>query len=481
MTRSASGPRAQALVIALLVLGTSVATLALPRDYSPSACPVTAPPVARTPVEHLFFIVKENHAFSNYFATFPGVEGNPPDAVLPYTNGSAPSVAQFPLTGTSTPDLPHDRTADVIDLNGGRNDQFVAEAVARGSASPNDSMGYYTARQVAPYFAYAENYSLSDHFFAGVLGPTLPNRLFDIAASSGGWTSDETPPASAMGFPTLLDQLNAAGLRWSYYYTGQEANLSPVLFPSLWGDPCHPAQVLPLAGMPAALAGDSPPSVAFIDPSHDPIYSEHPPENVSVGADWTASVVNTIFESPIGSSSAVFLFFDENGGYFDPVAPPALDALGDGFRIPLMVLSPWTPHGIVVHDTLDPAALLRFADENWGLSYLNGRVQSAGSLDGFFRFDTAARAPLLLPTSVDFGAATANASHPAPGLVSRDPFHAASLPAALGEVRPPTGWWPGSTIWGAPLLAVSCLTGSSPSIARSKCSSSPRARSWRSR
>lgn len=463
------------------MLGTTVAVAALPRGVTTSACQATPAPSALSPIEHVFFLVKENHAFSDYFATFPGVTGNPPDAVVPYANGSSPEVGQFPLTGSSTPDLPHDRAASVADLDGGRNDLFVAEAAARGVAEPNDSMGYYSEAQIAPYFAYARNYSLADHFFSGVLGPTVPNRIFDVAATSGGWTSDATPPASAMGFPTILDQLNAAGLPWDYYYTGTESSLTPTLFPSLWNDPCRPAQVLPLSQLPSALAGSRAPAVAFIDPSHDPIYSEHPSENVTLGADWSAAVINTIFASPIGRSSVVFLFFDESGGYFDPVPPPALDPLGDGFRVPLMVLSPWTPSGLLVHDTLDPAALLRFVDENWGLPFLNARVADAASIQPFFRFDQPARAPVLLTTPVSFAEATANASQPSVG-TAQAPGRASPVDARGGSF--PSGaaaWGTSGTIWGTELVAATWCVASSPSTERSRCSSNPRVRSSRSR
>lgn len=480
MTSAGSPRRSRVVVTLLLAVATALATVAFPVLRPPPPCPGGGGGTAPTsPIRHVFLIVKENHAFANYFATFPGTTGYPPTGVVPASNGSPPTVAQFPLPGSSTDDLPHDRAAAVADLDGGKNDLFVAEAADRGAVAPTNAMGYYPAGVVSPYFSYARNYSLADHFFSGVLGPTLPNRIFDIAGTSGGWTSDEAPPGGWGTFPTLLDQLNAAGLPWSYYYTGNEVNLAPTLFPSLGSASCRAGIVEPLSSLPADLASDSPPSVAFVDPSHDPTYSEHPPENVTLGADWTVSVVNQILTSPVGPSSAIFVFYDEYGGFYDPVPPPALDALGDGFRVPLLVLSPWTHSGTLVTSPLDPAALLRFVEANWALAPLNARVASAPGIGEFFAFGAPARAPLLLPTPVNFTHATANASLPASTLSSGSPPPGSERvgPAAA---RGSLAWATPRTIWLSNAPPGSCRVGSSPSTGRSRSCSNPKGRSSRS-
>ncbi|MCI4317454.1 MAG: hypothetical protein L3J96_02860, partial [Thermoplasmata archaeon] len=169
----------------------------------------------------------------------------------------------------------------------------------------------------------------------------------------------------------------------------------------------------------------SPPAVTYIDPSRNDTLSEHPPGNVSVGADWSAGILDTIFSSPIANSSAVFLFYDENGGFWDPVSPPVRTATGDGFRVPLLVLSAFTPRGSIDHQTLDPSALLRFVDDDFGLPYLNSAVRAAPTLSGFFDFGAPARAPLLIrsnftstfeSTTLVEVTTTPGAAHLAPGL-----------------------------------------------------------------
>ena len=396
--RSAAAVAAAVAVVVLLFF----ATLGWPvgERTTPGSCATAweVAPRTSTPIRHLFVIVKENHAFENYFGALPGVLGNPPNGTFPLAFGSNATVQPFPLTGYSTPDLPHDAASALVDYNGGANNLFVAQASAMGAASPQDAVGYYTAAQVPAYYAYAHDYALGDRFFSGVLGPTYPNRVFDLSAYVGSWNSDTLPPANVTDHPTILDQLTHAGISWYYDYAGYPFFLAPSLFPSLTSNPCSSGRITDAAGLANQLAAPVPPSVAFLDPSNSLTVSEHPPENVTVGEEWTVAAVNTVFTSPVANSSAVLIFFDESGGFWDPVPPPLTSTGRDGFRIPFLVLSPWTPAGTVCSTTLDPAAVLEFIDTNWGLPALTSRVASAGNLSCFFNFSAPARAPILLST-----------------------------------------------------------------------------------
>jgi len=357
----------------------------------------TAPATA-TPVKHLFVIVKENHAFENYFGTFPGVAGYPPNGSFPVAFNSTTVVHPFPLTGSATPDLPHDAGADLKDFNGGLDNLFVAQANASGAADPADAVGYYTEPQIPDYFAYARNYTLGDHFFTGVLGPTNPNRVFDISGYVGSWNADTSPPANVTDRPTVLGQLTTANLPWEYDSEGLPLVLAPYWFPSLTSDPCSASRLTAVENLPAQLSGPAPPSVVYIDPSDSLTVSEHPPQNVTLGDEWTVSVVNTILESPVGNSSAIVIFFDENGGFWDPVPPPLTSTGRDGFRVPFLVISPWTPAGKVCHSVVDSASVLNFIDTNWELPFLNSRVSSAATLSCFFNFSQPPRVPMILPS-----------------------------------------------------------------------------------
>jgi phospholipase C len=360
-------------------------------------------PPTLTPVKHLFVLVKENHAFENYFGTFPGVVGNPPSGAFPVAFNSSVTVAPFPLVGDSTPDFPHDARSDLVDYNGGENNLFVAQANASGAPAPQDAVGYYMSQQIPDYFDYARYYALGDEFFTGVLGPTNPNRVFDLSAYTGNWDADTVPPTNVTNHATVLGQLTSAGIPWYYDVTGSVTDVAPLWYPSLTSDPCSAARITSDSELSRQLASPTPPSVVYLDPENSPLYSEHPPQNVSLGEEWTAATVNAIFTSPIANSSAVLIFFDENGGFWDPVPPPDMSTGLDGFRVPFLALSPWTPANTVCSTVLDPAAVLRFIDSNWGLPFLSPRVASAGNLSCLFDFSQPPRPPLLLPTGVALG------------------------------------------------------------------------------
>ncbi len=408
---------------------------------SPGSCPVAwqASPPTATPIQHLFVLVKENHAFENYFGDLPGVLGNPPNGSFPVAFNSSTVVPPFALPGSSTPDMPHTASAGRTDLDHGRNDLFVAEANASGDPAPQDAVGYYTSAQLPDYYAYARNYAVGDRFFTGVLGPTDPNRVFDLSANVGTWNADSTPPANVTDQPTVLNQLTDAAVPWEYEYASNTSQgLAPDYYPSLVGSPCNAPRLLPVSDLAAQVNGPAPPSVVYLDPSTSPLYSEHPPENVTLGEAWTVAVVNEIEQSPIWNSSAIVVFYDENGGFWDPLVPPTTSTGMDGFRVPFLVISPWTPAGSICSEVLDPASILHFIDANWNLPWLNARVASAPSLSScFFDFSQAPRAPFLLPTNVTFGPAPASpalppldgpATHRSPGRGESERI--------LGEPRP---------------------------------------------
>lgn len=388
-----------AVALTLTVVVAAMAVQPFP-PVSGCAVPTLPPNPTGSPIRHLFFLIKENHAFENYFGTLPGVDGYPPNGSFRTSFGGNATVSPYPLSGSSTGDLPHDRGSYVASVDGGKMDEFVAEAAADGYANANQAVGYYTEAQLPDYFAYARNYTLDDHFFVGVLGPTLPNRLFDLGLTNSTWTSDFPPPPAAVAGPTLLSQLAGANLPWAYYYSGPSLGLAPLFLPAVLSNHCLAAQIQPMSGLTAALHSADPPAFAWIDPSNDMAVSEHPPANVTYGEEWTAAVLNEIFSSPIGSSSAVFLFYDEGGGFWDPVAPPEAPPLGDGSRVPLLVISPYTPKDWIDHETLGPANLLHLVEQELRLPPLNSRVADAPVPSGLFNLSSAPRPPVLLPTPV---------------------------------------------------------------------------------
>jgi phospholipase C len=368
--RSRDGPLFAGIAIALVIATAVPATLVPPADRS-------SVPIARSPIQHVVEIMMENHAFDNFFGTFPGVIGFPENVSLP--NGAGGFVSPYWISGDSTPDLPHDRASEIADLDGGRMDGFVEEMAKFNSSAPDTPMGYYNATQIGGYWALAREFVLCDMYFQPVIGPSIPNRLYAIAGGSGGITSD-TWPSGGVELYTIFDELSAYGLSWKYYYLPGEGPPIPLYVSPLRYTPSEVANVELETSLPGAIAAGDLPAVTFVDPEGSSTLSEHPPQNVTAGEAWSLDLIDSIEASPLWNSTVIFLTWDESGGFYDSVVPPVLDGLGDGFRVPMLVISPYTEHGGIRSESFDHTSVLKFIDQNWGLPYLNARVEEANSL-----------------------------------------------------------------------------------------------------
>jgi phospholipase C len=374
-----------AVLVALVVLA---GALPLGLELTTSA-PV--PPGAVTPVHHVVEIMMENHGFDNFFGTFPGVVGFPANASVP--NGHGGNVSPYWISGSSTPDLPHDRNSELGDLDGGRMDGFVEEMELYNASAPDTPMGYYNSTQIGGYWTLASDFVLCDEYFAPVLGPTIPNRLYAIAGTSDGIT-DDSLPAAGIELYTIFDQLSSAGLSWRYYYEPAGGTPLPLQISPLKDTLSEERNVVPVAGLIPDIQSGNLPNVTFVDPEGSNVVSEHPPQNVTVGEQWSLSIIDAIESSPLWNSTAIFLTWDEGGGYYDSVVPAVMDSLGDGFRVPLIVISPFTADGGVSNLVLDHTSILKFIDQNWRLPYLTPRVQEANSAGLLLRFGSGSATPM---------------------------------------------------------------------------------------
>ncbi len=341
-----------------------------------------------TPIDHVVVIMKENHAFDNYFGTFPGADGIPPNVSLP--DGSGGNVSPHWLGTTSTWDLPHDRNAMLADYDGGRNDGFAIQAAAWGLAAT--SVGYYDFRELPGYWSLAGNFTLADAYFQSVLGPTIPNRLYSIAGTANGIVSNAISSGS-IDNTTVFDQLQSRLISWKYYYTPSPI-YQPLLdyFPHIASSYPMQAQIVPMDRLMTDIQAGSLPQVAWVDPEADLSVSEHPPGNVAQGEAWTMGIVNAIMAGPQWDTTAILLTWDENGGFYDHVPPPQVDGYGDGFRVPMIVISPFAKRGFVDHEVMDHMSILRLIADNWGLPALTPREAGASNMFSAFNFSNAARA-----------------------------------------------------------------------------------------
>jgi phospholipase C len=379
---------------------------------------------------------------------------------------------------------PHTRSAARRDINDGKMDGFiVSQLVGRRhrhcKRHPNipdcvafvpsskltrpDTVGWHDAREIPNYWTYAKNFVLQDHMFEGVRSWSLPAHLDMVS----GWSADcsihgdpmscSTQLRDSAGWPDLqpLTQANKyvgyawtdltyllkkAGVSWGYYVAGGaapdcadgEAYCAPgtqePTAPDIWNplpgftDVHQDGQLgnVQPAGhfFTAAKAGELP-SVSWIVPNGE--HSEHPPSNIHKGQAWVTSIINAAMSGPDWSSTAIFLSWDDWGGFYDNVEPPMVNEQGLGLRVPALVISPYARTGYVDHQQLSTDAYLKFIEDIF-LSgsrldpATDGRPDSRpfvaenqpglGNLAKDFDFHQKPRPPLILPVNPPPGPAS---------------------------------------------------------------------------
>ena len=365
---------AVAIMIAALVVTSSWLHTA------PSATTVAG----TNPITHVFVIMKENHAFDNYFGTFPGADGIPPGVSLP--DGSGGTVAPHWIASTSTDDLPHSREAMLEAWDNGSNDRFAIVAERWGPGRGYAAMGYYDERQLPLYWALARNFTLADRYFQPMFGPTIPNRLFSFAGTNAGLDSNLIVLSSFDGL-TIFDQLAAKGISWRYYSEPSSFHSPlPLYFKTLASNRAAQGQFVALNRLFTDIQTGDIAQVTYVDPEDSSTISEHPAENVSLGESWTKNLIELIMSSSVWSTSAIFLTWDESGGYYDHVPPPQVDEWGYGFRVPMLVISPYAKRGSIDHAVMDHTSIMKFIADNWKLRYVTSREGSADNMSATFDF-----------------------------------------------------------------------------------------------
>jgi phospholipase C len=428
-------------------------------------------------IRHIVVIMQENRSFDSYFGTYPGADGLPrkhgkftvcvPD---PLKGG-----CQRPFHDSTNRNAggPHDHIDAIRDIDGGRMSGFLARAESgrkmfcnrhinspKCSLAPKnpDVMGYHDAREIPNYWSYARHFVLQDHMFQPDTSWSLPSHLFLVS----GWSAKcsqrgnpmscvnaEQAPGSPPGDPENLTGavpdyawtdltylLHKHHVSWRYYvFKGsqpdcddnqmlckaipQNASTPGIWNPLPWFDTVQQDRqaenVASFGDFLTAARTGTLPAVSWLTPAQ--AVSDHPPALITKGQAYVTGVVNAIMRSPDWSSTAIFLAWDDWGGFYDHVRPPKVDVNGYGLRVPGLVISPYAKRGYIDHQVLSFDAYLKFIEED----FLRGqrhdpktdgrheprpdvreRAKILADLLKDYDFSQAPRRPVLLPLHPKF-------------------------------------------------------------------------------
>jgi len=431
--------------------------------------------IARERIKHVVIVMQENRSFDSYFGTYPGADGIPMQDGKPSVCAPDPQtntcVAPFHDPSPVNVGGPHHAISAIADIDRGRMDGFI-ETAQKGkkdcrtlldpecSQGSGDVMGYHDRSDIPNYWAYADSFVLEDHMFEPSASWSLPEHLFlvsewsakcsvrnDPASCVNDNAYPEPPPYAGFGvsgsagrnpsyaWTDITSLLYTHGVSWSWYvFPGTEPDCAdgdqtcaPVpqsdTTPGIWNplpwfttvqQDGQLGNVRSVRDFFRDAAAGNLPNVAWVIPSHE--VSDHPPASIATGQAYVTAVINTLMSSPEWSSTAVFLAWDDWGGFYDHVVPPSVDANGYGLRVPGLVISPYARQGWIDHQVLSFDAYNKLIED----LFLGGaRIDPAtdgrpdprpdvrenaaqlGDLLASFDFGQAPRAPLLLPTDWD--------------------------------------------------------------------------------
>jgi phospholipase C len=348
------------------------------------------PPPPTTPIQHVVIIMGENHTFDNLFGTFPGANG----ITLPRATNPMPQ------------DIGHSGSGALAAIHGGRLDEFPALGQVQ-----------YTQADIQPYWKYASRFGLSDNFFTSVATSSQPNHIAMIAAQSAtdfdfpsGQCTSVAAVVTALRQPTGLEnwgvpcfsvnttpqELDQYGISWKYYGSNGSWD-APLNISGLYSSPNNittPDQFV-VDVQQGNLA-----AVSWVTPASGE--TDHPPERLEDGENFLINQVNAIMQSQppysYWSNTAIFVTWDDWGGFYDHVPPPPVDATGLGSRTPLIVISPYAKSGYISHQQGEFSSFPKFIEANWNLPNLGQRdaLPTTSNLMDFFDFSQTALPPLTL-------------------------------------------------------------------------------------
>jgi phospholipase C len=388
-------------------------------------------------IQHVIIMIQENRSFDNLFATFPGANGTTYGYYLKKVHGvykrTKITLKQQALAGGL--DFNHAWKYFVADYDNGNMDGFNLEGYNGNNPAGTRMYQYVNTSQIQPYWTIAQQYALADEMFqtqgsgsfsahqdliAGATAGTwnsITGSLIDYPNNSTNWgcaapkgtvTNILTPtqqylqgqgPFPCLTYPTgtLRDVLDAKGVSWKYYTPKYKSNTSGALWnafaaiDAVYHGPEWKTNVsMPETNIFNDITNSQLPAVSWLIP--DQVNSDHPHQNSSDnGPSWVASVVNAIGTSSYWNSTAIVVVWDDWGGFYDHVPPPQLDYEGLGFRVPMLVVSPYVKAATISHTQYEFGSILKFVEQTFGLSSMGTTDVRATSIGDIFNFKMKAR------------------------------------------------------------------------------------------
>ena len=344
---------------------------------------VALPPPGQSGISHVVVVTMENRSFDHLLGWLPGADGvqNGP-MFLDKNNVAQPTydlAPDFEGCGHSDPD--HSYAGSRVAYNGGAMNGFL-----RAGSNDLFSIGYY-AQGDQPFFgALAQNFLVCDRYFASILGPTFPNRMFLWT----GQTDRLDDSVSLSSLPTIFDRLSKARVSHRYYFNN-------VPYTAFWGFKYFFSSAL-FDDFLADAASGKLPAVSYIDPAFTVLddgsgNDDHPHADIRNGEAFLSKIYDAVTQGPGWLNTVLIITFDEWGGFFEHVAPPRVIAPNRvdtdqvngnallGFRLPAMIISPFTMNStgqpLVSHTVFDHTSILKLIEWRWGLAPLTARDASA--------------------------------------------------------------------------------------------------------
>ncbi|MGC9210812.1 MAG: alkaline phosphatase family protein [Nitrososphaeria archaeon] len=385
----------------------------------------------KTPIKHVIIIFKENRSFDNLFGTYPyghneALKNNSiikklsiPDGVLnmkvevPNYPGLGSVLGYTKLAYADSP-VQQDPGEGWVDYHGdwdyGRMDGYVAY-------SGPQSMVYIDYNQIPFYWDYAEEYVLCDNYFTAVMTESLPNFL-GLWSGTTVVSNDISPPPYLPLNDTIFYQLSKYNVSWGIFglYSTEQSPPSSEIgwlenIKDFAGNPAMMSHIYNISVFYQMLKNNSLPAYVFMDDYGiaDGI-SDHPPDNITYSEMWTVNVINAVMNSPEWSSSAIFITWDDEGGFYDHVPPPQINSFGLGLRTACLIISPYAKEDYIDHQVLSHYSLLKFVEWNWNLPYLNEDIAESNLPLDAFNFNQQPRPPIILGPTPNI-AGTLGTSH----------------------------------------------------------------------